>query len=107
MRKPYESSERAALIRAVQQRGEAVVTAAARREIGVSTAYRWMRAARPARPPKTRSPPAPTFIELVPERGRAAPASLRVRVGVAEVEVAAGFDARLLRAVVEALGGDA
>lgn len=78
MRKPYESSERAALVRAVQERGEAVVTAAARLESGVSTAYRWMRAARPARPPTTRSPPAPPFIELVPERDRAVPASLRV-----------------------------
>ncbi|MBE7453697.1 MAG: helix-turn-helix domain-containing protein [Kofleriaceae bacterium] len=102
MRKPYERGERAALIRAVQEHGEAVPTAAARLGVGLSTAYRWMRSA-----PATR--PAPMFIEVVPERERAAPgpACLRVRVGGAEIEVQAGFDARLLREVVEALGGDA
>jgi len=30
-----------------------------------------------------------------------------VRIGVAEIEVRAGFDARLLREVADALGGDA
>jgi transposase-like protein len=101
MRKPYERSERAALIRAVQH-GEAVATAASRLGVGMSTAYRWVRAA-----PTPRSAPGPVFIEVVPERERAGPPNLRVRVGVAEVEVTAGFDARLLRAVVEALGGEA
>lgn len=107
MRKPYEQSERAALIRAVQH-GEAVVTTATRLGVGVSTAYRWVRAAPLSRATPTRRPtPGAVFVEVVPERARAAPASLRVRVGVAEVEVAAGFDAGLLRAVVAALGEDA
>ncbi len=100
MRKPYERSKRAALTRAVQEQGEAVSTAAARLGVGVSTAYRWVRSA-PA------SPPAPVFIEVVPERAAPTSTSLRVRVGGAEVEVQRGFDPRLLREVVEALGGAA
>ena len=104
MRKPYERGERAALIRAVQEHGEAVPTAAARLGVGLSTAYRWMRSA-------TATRPAPMFIQVVPEREREraapGPACLRVRVGGAEIEVQAGFDVRLLREVVEALGGDA
>jgi transposase-like protein len=109
MRKPYEQSERAALIRAVQQ-GEAAVAAATRLGVGVSTAYRWLRAAAPARAARPRRPTSrPVFIEVAPERDRerVAPASVRVRVGVAELEVTAGFDAGLLRAVVAALGANA
>lgn len=100
MRKPYERSKRAALIRAVQEHGEAVPTAATRLGVGVSTAYRWVRSA-----PATL--PAPVFIEVLPERAAPAATSLRVRVGGAEVEVPRGFDPRLLREVVEALGGAA
>jgi len=43
------------------------------------------------------------FIELMPASAR--DARLMVRVGVAEVEVRTGFDAALLREVVEALRG--
>ena len=45
----------------------------------------------------------PTFVEVVPERAERS--TIRVRVGLAEIEVHAGFDARLLREVAEALGG--
>ncbi len=45
----------------------------------------------------------PTFVEVVAERAERAP--ILVRVGVAEIEVHEGFDARLLREVAEALGG--
>ncbi|MEO8699131.1 MAG: hypothetical protein ABI867_03780 [Kofleriaceae bacterium] len=45
----------------------------------------------------------PTFVEVVAER--VAPSTILVRVGVAEIEVHAGFEARLLRELAEALGG--
>lgn len=92
---------RSELIRAVTRRGEAVSVAAARLGVPVSTAQRWMRLAAAEVSPV----PAPTFIELVAER--AVRSTIVVRVGVAEIEVRAGFDARLLREVAEALGGDA
>lgn len=91
---------RSELIRAVTRRGEAVSVAAARLGVPVSTAQRWMRLAA-----ETTPAPAPTFVEVVPER--AVRSTIVVRVGVAEIEVQAGFDARLLREVAEALGGRA
>jgi transposase-like protein len=87
-------NERRELIRAVRERGETVVSAAARLRVPAPTAYRWVRLAAKAA--------APTFVEVVAERDTHS--TIRVRVGVAEIEVRAGFDARLLRAVVEALG---
>ena len=125
MRNSYQQSERAALTRAVRG-GESVAAAATRLGVGMSTAYRWVRTAppTPTRPPRTtttKSPtptptpappppplaPAPTFVELVRQPAPARPPSLRLRVGAVEIDVAAGFDPRLLRAVVDALGGDA
>lgn len=94
----HDLEERHALIRAVTKRGEAVPVVAARLGVPVSTAYRWMRVAMAAA-----APPPPTFVEVVAER--AVTASLVVRVGTAEIEVRRGFDARLLREVVDALGG--
>lgn len=96
-----KSDERSELIRAVKQRGEAVSTAAARLRVPVSTAYRWMRGATTESP----SMPRPMFVELVAKREVSS--TILVRVGVAEIEVQAGFDAQLLREVAEALGGDA
>jgi hypothetical protein len=93
MRNPDERGE---LIRAVQ-RGEAVTTASARLGVPVSTAYRWMRVVASA-------PPPPTFVEVVAEREMRS--TILVRVGAAEIEVRAGFDARLLREVVDALGSE-
>jgi transposase-like protein len=95
-----EPNERRDLIRAVQQGGEAVPRAAARLGVPLATAYRWMRLATAARSPT----PAPTFVELVAER--TAQSALQIRVGVAQIEVRAGFDAHLLREVVEALRCD-
>lgn len=91
MEMPYERRE---LVRAVRERGETVVSAAARLRVPMPTAYRWVRLAK--------SLPAPAFVEVVPERD--ARSALVVRVGAAEIEVRAGFDARLLREVVEAPG---
>ena len=92
-----EPNERSKLIRAVKTRGEAVPIVAARLGVPVLTAYQWLRDSEPAA--MTR----PTFVELVAER--AVRSTIVVRAGVAEIEVHAGFDARMLREVVEALGG--
>lgn len=94
----WQSEERRELVRAVKQRGEAVPTVAARLGVPVSTAYRWLSVAPPARA----SIASPTFVELTVDRAPSAP--LVVRVGVAEIEVQAGFDRQLLRDVVAALG---
>lgn len=96
MRNPDERGE---LIRAVQ-RGEAVTTASARLGVPVSTAYRWMRAVAA----RALSAPPPTFVEVVAERETRS--TILVHIGAAEIEVRAGFDARLLREVVDALGSD-
>lgn len=96
MREPFERSE---LIRAVKKRGEAVSTVAARLGVPASTAYRWMRVAEAEAAPVMR----PTFVEVVAERAERS--TILVRVGVAEIEVHSGFDARLLRELAEALGG--
>ena len=92
-----EPSERSELIRAVQNRGE---TVAARLGVPASTAYRWMRVAGVA---EAASVMRPTFVEVVAERAERS--MILVRVGVAEIEVHAGFDARVLRELAEALGG--
>ena len=97
-----ESSERSELIRAVKKRGEAVSTVAARLGVPASTAYRWMRVAGVAEAAPVMRP---TFVEVVPERAERERTTILVRVGVAEIEVHAGFDARLLRELAEALGG--
>src|SRR4051794_36288329 len=93
--------ERDDLIRAVR-RGEAVSLAATRLGVPVSTAYQWMRAAAAKALPAPA--PTPTFVEVVAER--ATRAAIAIRIGAAEIEVRAGFDAQLLREVVDALGGE-
>ena len=97
--------------------GRATVSEAATR-LGVtaSTAYQWMKqaAARAPRRKGTSSVPGPgsgdrsvppTFVQLVRTGDLAA--TIAVRVGSAEVQVRRGFDADLLREVVEALGESA
>ena len=92
-------SVREELIRVVKTCGETPVAAATRLRVPVSTAYRWLRAARTAG--RELAPPqALTFIELAPPLRSE---TLVVRVGVAELEVRPGFDAAHLRAVVAAL----
>ena len=92
------------------KRGEPATAAAARLGMSVSTAFRWVRGfvgdrEVPSDGATARAASRPTFVELVPASGREA--RLVVRVGGAEIEVEAGFDAVLLRAVVAALAGDA
>lgn len=116
MRRRYTGEQRSALIDLVTA-GRATVSEAGRR-LGVtkSTAYGWIKRAAPGRPRRRNAdsrtgagrtgPLAPaTFVRLV--RAGDLAATLTVRVGGAEVQVARGFDAELLRAVVQALRGDA
>lgn len=101
MRRTYDRRQRAELIRAVRERGEATRDAARRLGVPLSTAFRWLRIEAEAVGRPGRDEVAATFVELVPVRP--APTALVVRVGRAEIEVGARFDAALLRAVVAAL----
>lgn len=74
---------------------------AARLGVPASTAYRWMRGAGAS--VESAAMKRPTFVEVVAERAQR---SILVRVGVVEIEVQAGFDARLLRELADALGAD-
>jgi hypothetical protein len=84
------------------QRGESVVASATRLGVPVSTAYQWKRSA--VAKSLAVATPAPTFVEVVPEG--AARSAMRIRIGAAEIEVRAGFDAQLLREIVDVLGGE-
>lgn len=90
-----------------------MVEAAARLGVSLSTAYSWTRGAAPvvsgagprrARAAEVLSPAGPTFVQVVPSR---AATPMSVKVGAAEIQVRRGFDADLLRAIIEALGGGA
>ena len=89
------------MLRAVSQGGETVRAAATRLGVPMSTAQRWVRKAAAAPSPT----PKPRFVKAVVHRVE--PPAIRVRVGVAQIEIHAGFDARLLREVAAALGDDA
>jgi transposase-like protein len=100
MRKIYKASDRVEVVAAVR-RGEPVTKVARRLGVRTSTAYTWVhRSAKEDADERQ-----PTFIEMVTTS--ATEASLRVRIGSAEIEVQPGFDSELLRAVVATLGGDA
>lgn len=101
MRRTYDRRQRAELIRAVRERGEATRDAARRLGVALSTAFRWLRMEAETAGRPRHDEVAPTFVELVPVRPTSA--ALVVRVGLAEIEVGATFDAALLRAVVAAL----
>jgi len=103
MRKIYGESDRADLVAAVK-RGAPVAEAARHHGVTVTTAYRWMRLAC-ASSDHNSAVKTPTFLELVTSADIGA--GLVVRVGAAEIEVRAGFDRELLRAVVATLGGAA
>jgi transposase-like protein len=115
MRKRYTDEERSTLVDLVIAGRASVPEAATRLGVSAPTAYRWMKqaAAAPRRraaerhgwPRRRRPGVPPTFVQLVRTGDLAA--TISVRVGTAEVEVRRGFDAGLLRAVVEALGGGA
>ena len=88
--------------------------AAARLEVPHSTAYKWLRktTARPAPAGKTaraarsaggQAATTSTFVQLV--RAGEASSTITVQIGGAAIEVRHGFDAEVLRSVVEALRG--
>jgi len=83
------------------KRGEPVPIAARRLGVTVSTAYKWIRLTKA--PEQALARAQPTFLELV--TSSAGGTTVIVRVGPAEIEVRAGFDRDLLRAVVTTLGG--
>lgn len=124
MRKQYTEEQRAELVRLVRRDEVPLRRAAARLGVAESTAYYWMKqpaTARQRTATKPRSataehqrgaPPlasrtaakatrAVAFARLIP--ASEAEPSLVLCVGAARLEVRAGFDAALLRAVVAAL----
>jgi transposase-like protein len=105
MRKQYTAKQRSELIELVAAGGAAVSEAAARMGVTPSTAYAWVRSAGATDPGRRRLTAAPRFVRVEPSRE--AGAAITVRVGAAEIEVWRGFDADLLRAVLEALGSGA
>jgi transposase-like protein len=113
MRRRYTGEQRSALIEMVTA-GATVSEAAARLGVIASTAYLWVRQAaggvpRPRRgeqdaPARGKGERVPlTFARLV--RADDLAATIGVRVGSVEVQVRRGFDADVLRAVVQALQG--
>ena len=108
MRRHYTAEQRGQLLDFVAS-GRSAREAAARLGIAPSTASYWVRrAAKSAKPPRQgaarRGGELPAFARLVREQEVAA---LEVRVGGATIQVAPGFDAELLCAVVAALRGEA
>jgi transposase-like protein len=116
MRRRYTGEQRSELIDLVKTGRGTVASAAKRLGVTASTAYHWMKQTG-ARPPgggsterhglsrRAWTPVSPTFVRLV--RAGELASTIAVRIGGAEVEVRRGFDAELLRAVVEALRGGA
>jgi transposase-like protein len=107
MRRHYTKKQRSGVVDLVNSGRATVSEAAARLGVTPSTAYYWMRARRAGATPasKVGRPAEPKFVRLV--RSSEIDAAISVRVGNAEIQVRREFDADLLRAVVEALRGDA
>lgn len=104
MRRRYQRELKDELVRAVTKHREPLTRAASRLGVPVSTACRWVRGWSP--PAEAIPSPPPTFVELVPVPIPPRDAPLVLRVNGVSVEVRPGFDAALLRAVVEALRED-
>jgi transposase-like protein len=113
MRRRYTGKQRAALLDLVRSGAATAADAADRLGVTRSTAYYWVRGAasgsraRARRAPvaKAALPSKATFVRVVPSA--AVTAGIALRVGAAEIQVQRGFDPEVLRAVVEALGGEA
>jgi transposase-like protein len=104
MRKKFTETDRQRYLAELKASGETPWSFARRIGITPANLYRWMR----VQPGST----APKFVQLVTARrsGGAAPVSagrVSVQVGEATVQVELGFDATLLRAVVDALSSGA
>jgi transposase-like protein len=117
MRKHYTNEERSELVDLVAGGGATVAEAAARLGVTTATAYGWLkraggRRARRGRAERLRGVargrppiPPPTFVRVL--RASDLAATIKVRIGGAEIHVRRGFDVELLRAVAEALRGGA
>ncbi|MBA3844480.1 MAG: transposase [Actinobacteria bacterium] len=116
MRRRYTGEQRSALVDLVRAGRATVSEAAVRAGVTKSTAYGWMQQAAAGRgnrrnaesrggAGRTRPMAPPTFVRLV--RAGDLVTTVAVRIGGAEIEVRRGFDADLLRAVVQALQGGA
>lgn len=90
----YTAEQRQQLIDEVRTTGASVGDVAKRMGVTPSSAYLWMKAAAPAAS-------APIFAKVVPARA----SSLRLEVAGVTLEVESGFNAALLREVVNALRG--
>lgn len=104
MRRRFIESDKQRYLAELKESGETPWRFARRVGISPGSLYRWMKA-RPALP-------TPRFARLVREQRSAranlvSPSGVSVRVGEARVEVERGFDAELLRSVIDALGGGA
>ena len=94
MGKRYKVKDRERLIEAARVSGEPVKAIAKRLGVKESTAYYWMKRARQAGPT--------VFARVVPAP-RPSTLSVSIEVGGVVIRLDAGFDAALLREVVEAL----
>ena len=108
MRRQYTAEQRREFIDLVTTGRATISEAAARLGVPPSTAYYWARKARPTRkatralvPAKPRSASPPPFVQLI--RASDTGAVIEVRIGGTAIQVRPGFDAELLRAVIEFL----
>ena len=96
----------------VTTRRATIAKAAGRLGIPLSTAYNWARKAakQPQKPPKATQARKPaklpsadpsTFVQLI--RAKDTGSVIEVRLGHTRIQVRPGFDAQLLRAVIELL----
>ena len=112
VRRRYTAKQRRELIDLVTTGRLSISEAAAQLGVPLSTASYWARKAakEPQKPPKaTRArkpakPPSadpPTFVQLI--RAKDTGSVIEVRLGRTRIQVRPGFDAQLLRAVIEVL----
>lgn len=98
MRREYTEVDRERLFLEAGKSGESLARCARRHGISVSTAYAWASARKAVR--------GVTFARVVPQSealAQAGGSGLTLRLGLLEIDVQQGFDAAVLRAVVEAL----
>jgi len=112
MRRQYTAEQRREFIDLVTAGRATISEAAARLGVPPSTAYYWARkaAAQPVRPARPRGRSYPPSLRRPPRRrscnssARATTgAVIEVRIGRTAIQVRPGFDAELLRAVIELL----
>jgi transposase-like protein len=99
MRRLYTEAEREGLFAEMARSGEPLARCARRLRISVSTAYAWASVRKASQQV--------TFAQVLPASKTLPTTSsvgLTLRVGRIEIDVQPGFDALLLRSVVDALG---